>query len=202
MSAGFLSKLCPFSWKLRNDANQCSCERENQWLDETPYYIEAEPVSRGGGRRRQTIGASTLAGMNGMLAPSPSRDARTAPNTPMNRRDSTVWIKTPSDQLEENEEDWQTLTPVPMTPAPDALARYAANVTPETPTVALGDLESPTMILGMQTCPPKANGYSDLGQGLLERKKDEGVMMRLMAARRKSLQFAPKVGSPLSKAWR
>ena len=33
----------------------------------------------------------------------------------------------------------------------------------------------------------------------LSEKKDENVMMRLMAARRKSLQWAPKVGSPLAR---
>lgn len=38
------------------------------------------------------------------------------------------------------------------------------------------------------------NGWGGLGE-----KKDESVMMRLMAARRKSLQWAPKVGSPLAR---
>lgn len=52
-----------------------------------------------------------------------------------------------------------------------------------------------------RTCPPKStSAYSVLGEGVLKREKDEGVLMRLMAARRKSLQFAPKVGSPLARA--
>ena len=44
-------------------------------------------------------------------------------------------------------------------------------------------------------------GYLGSGgeMGWLEEKKDESVMARLMAARRKSLQFAPKVGSPLAR---
>lgn len=39
--------------------------------------------------------------------------------------------------------------------------------------------------------------------GLLRdnRERNLGVMMRLNAARRKSLQFAPKVGSPLARSW-
>jgi hypothetical protein len=53
-----------------------------------------------------------------------------------------------------------------------------------------------------RTCPPKRNrSYAEIGAGVLSREKDEGLIQRLMAARRKSLQFAPKIGSPLSKAW-
>lgn len=202
-SAGSSSKLSPFCIAFQY-TNWHSCERENQWLDEAPYYIATSAAPRSSGRRRQTMEPKALADMQSLLMTSPTkgdRNVRTAPNTPMNRRDSSAWIKTPSEQLEEDEDDWQALTPVPFTPAPDALARYAANVTPETPTAAF-DYESPSAALGMQTCPPKASEFSDLGEGLLERKKDEGVMMRLMAARRKSLQFAPKVGSPLARAWR
>lgn len=147
--------------------------------------------------------------MNGNLVPTPAqggRDAQTAPNTPMNRRDSTAWMRTPSDQAEDDDQDWQALlTPVPKTPAPEALARYAADVTPETPTAAFdfGDDESPLKNAAlMQTCPPKPNTYRALGHGILDREKDEGVLQRLMAARRKSLQFAPKIGSPLSRTWK
>lgn len=61
----------------------------------------------------------------------------------------------------------------------------------------------------LQQTAPLANGrfFEDegrMGGGFLSEKKDESVMMRLMAARRKSLQFAPKVGSPLARgmgAW-
>ena len=61
---------------------------------------------------------------------------------------------------------------------------------------------SPTkQALLTRTCPPKANPYREMGAGILSRDKDEHVLQRLMAARRKSLQFAPKVGSPLSKTW-
>ncbi|KAK1598327.1 uncharacterized protein LY79DRAFT_598825 [Colletotrichum navitas] len=178
------------------------CERENEWLDEAPYYIDTSLVPRGGARRRKSMEPRALANQNGMLVPTPvkaGREARTAPNTPMNRRDSTVWMHTPSDEAEDDEDDWQGLiSPVPATPAPEALARYAA----ETPSASTEYDSSPTKALLMQTCPPKPNNYAQMGDGILNRDKDESVMQRLMAARRKSLQFAPKVGSPLAKAWK
>ncbi|KAK1966593.1 hypothetical protein LY78DRAFT_608201 [Colletotrichum sublineola] len=178
------------------------CERENEWLDEAPYYIDTSLVPRGGARRRKSMEPRALANQNGMLIPSPvkaGREARTAPNTPMNRRDSTVWMHTPSDEAEDDDDDWQGLiSPVPATPAPEALARYAA----ETPSASTEYDSSPTKALLMQTCPPKPNNYAQMGDGILNRDKDETVMQRLMAARRKSLQFAPKVGSPLAKAWK
>ncbi|EFQ30774.1 hypothetical protein CGRA01v4_12824 [Colletotrichum graminicola] len=178
------------------------CERENEWLDETPYYIDTSLVPRGGARRRKSMEPRALANQNGMLVPTPvkaGREARTAPNTPMNRRDSTVWMHTPSDEAEDDDDDWQGLiSPVPATPAPEALARYAA----ETPSGSTEYDSSPTKALLMQTCPPKPNNYAQMGDGILNRDKDESVMQRLMAARRKSLQFAPKVGSPLAKAWK
>ncbi|KAK1993812.1 hypothetical protein LX36DRAFT_752105 [Colletotrichum falcatum] len=178
------------------------CERENEWLDEAPYYIDTSLVPRGGARRRKSMEPRALANHNGLLVPSPvkgGREARTAPNTPMNRRDSTVWMHTPSDEAEDDDDDWQGLiSPVPATPAPDALARYAA----ETPSSSTEYESSPTTALLMQTCPPKPNHYAQMGDGILNKNKDESVMQRLMAARRKSLQFAPKVGSPLAKAWK
>ncbi|KAK2021871.1 hypothetical protein LX32DRAFT_733177 [Colletotrichum zoysiae] len=178
------------------------CERENEWLDEAPYYIDTSLVPRGGARRRKSMEPRALANQNGMLVPTPvkaGREARTAPNTPMNRRDSTVWMHTPSDEAEDDDDDWEGLiSPVPATPAPEALARYAA----ETPSASTEYDSSPTKALLMQTCPPKPNNYAQMGDGILNRDKDESVMQRLMAARRKSLQFAPKVGSPLAKAWK
>ncbi|KAM0329163.1 hypothetical protein ACHAQA_004459 [Verticillium albo-atrum] len=182
------------------------CERENEWLDEAPYYIDTSSAPRGSGRRRKSMEPKALANLNGMLVTSPnkgSRDAQTAPNTPMNRRESTAWEHTPSDLAEDDDQEWQTLlTPVPQTPAPDALARYAADMTPGTPTVAFSSDDSPSNEpMGMKTCPPKPNAYSEMGHGILDREKDDNVVRRLMAARRKSLQFAPKIGSPLARAW-
>ncbi|PKS12723.1 hypothetical protein jhhlp_000931 [Lomentospora prolificans] len=196
------------------------CERDNKWLDEAPYSVDTSLVPRGGGRRRKSMEPKALANLNGMLVTSPvkqSRDTQTAPSTPLpNRRASTVWMRTPPEQLAatedhdgegeiDDDDDWRhlaMLTPVPKTPAPEAIARYVENITPDTPTEAGGSPEENDLL--MRTCPPKkmsANTYRELGQSIFSPEKDPQVMMRLMAARRKSLQFAPKIGSPLSKAW-
>jgi hypothetical protein len=203
---------------LHGTDTTASCERENEWLDEAPYYIDTSLVPRGGARRRKSMEPKALANMNGTLVDSSgktegSHDVQVGgTSTPMNRRQSTLWMHTPPDQVEggngdaaEDDIEWSQfiLTPVPKTPAPEAIARYAAAV-PETP--GNDDSEdmddSPTkQVLLMQTCPPKANAFRDMGAGILNREKDEQVLMRLMAARRKSLQFAPKIGSPLARTW-
>ena len=57
----------------------------------------------------------------------------------------------------------------------------------------------------MQKTAPAGRRFVDseqdekMGARFLSENKDETVMMRLMAARRKSLQWAPKVGSPLAR---
>ncbi|KAH7493300.1 hypothetical protein FOMA001_g418 [Fusarium oxysporum f. sp. matthiolae] len=188
------------------------CERENDWVEESPYKIDTSNVPRGGARRRKSMEPKALANMNGTLVSSPTKGgSRTAPSTPINRRESTQWMYTPSDQGDEDEEmeDFEyseaILTPVPKTPAPEAIARYAANLVPDTPSDDgddddMGDSPTKDALL-MRTCPPKANPFRELGAGIISETKDDNVLMRLMAARRKSLQFAPKIGSPLARAW-
>ncbi|KAK7748354.1 hypothetical protein SLS62_008722 [Diatrype stigma] len=200
------------------------CERENQWLDEAPYYADTSLIPRGGRNRRKSMEPKALANFNGTLvtpmkanAPQP-RECQTVPNNHVARRDSTEWQwqHSPSDQDNGEEVRWEQqhnwgdgdsmLTPVPKTPAPEAIAQYAMDLPPETPAPAEMDYEEDPLVDGDQllarTCPPKQARYADLGEGLLNRDKDQSVLMRLMAARRKSLQFAPKIASPLSKAWK
>ncbi|KAM0430556.1 hypothetical protein ACHAPT_005906 [Fusarium lateritium] len=188
------------------------CERENEWLEESPYHINTKNVPRGGARRRKSMEPTALANMNGTLVSSPSKGSpRTAPTTPIRRRESTAWMYTPSeadDDEEMGDHEWSSaiLTPVPKTPAPEAIARYAANLVPETPSAGDDDEDfddSPTKTdLLTRTCPPKSNAFRQAGAGIISESKDDHVLMRLMAARRKSLQFAPKVGSPLARAWK
>ena len=55
--------------------------------------------------------------------------------------------------------------------------------------------------LVQQTCPPKRTLQPLFPlSGRIEDQPDESVKQRLMLARRKSLQWAPKVGSPLGRA--
>lgn len=150
--------------------------------------------------------------MNGTLIDNSSRSSisqHLVPDTPlnnMNRRDSATWLHTPSDQGEDEQDDieWSQfiLTPAPKTPAPEAVAKAAAemsyhNSEDDTVTSPMAD-----MAIGLRTCPPKA---SDRWQGQTSPSKvtlDDHALSRLMAARRKSLQFAPKIASPLSRQWK
>ncbi|KAI1854180.1 hypothetical protein JX266_001321 [Neoarthrinium moseri] len=194
------------------------CERENEWLDEAQYYIDTSLVPRGGARRRKSMEPRALANMNGTLVTpmkqtaAPARDCQTVPNNHVSRRDSTAWVRSPSNPdddeemgyADEDQWDGSMLTPVPKTPAPEAIHRYVTemDVTPETPSADWSQDNTPEQQQMLtRTAPPKPSIYADLGSGVLSPQKDQNVMMRLMAARRKSLQFAPKIASPLSKAW-
>ncbi|KAF4121738.1 AT hook [Geosmithia morbida] len=183
------------------------CERENEWLDEAPYCVDSS-LHAHSGRRRKSMEPKVLGNMNGTLYDSGSRSSR---------RESSAWMHTPSDQDAEEQQDdddidWSKyiLTPVPKTPAPEAIAKYAAEL-PETPGNEDDDEDgtcmSPTMeALVTKTCPPpkKMLSVQDMGvsRSLFGREsQDEQVVKRLLAAKRKSLQFAPKIASPLSKTW-
>ncbi|KAM3550538.1 hypothetical protein ARSEF4850_008292 [Beauveria asiatica] len=183
------------------------CEKENEWLDESPYLIDTAFVPRGGARRRKSMEPKALANKNGTLVSTPAKQTSS-----YNRRQSGIWMQTPPDQTagEEQSDDieWSEfiLTPVPKTPAPETISRYATEG-PETP--SQGEQDSSMSLsreeeMLMRTCPPKPSGsgiYHQLGEGVLSPHKDDRVLMRLMAARRKSMQFAPKIASPLSKSW-
>jgi hypothetical protein len=148
---------------------------------------------------------------------SPTKEAFGIPETPFTsksrRRDSVQWVRspsTPSSTSDDNKLDDQTLilSPIPATPAPETLASYHypseglygnGDETPGAQTPYFFHKEE----LVQKTAPPGKRYFEVDGEegrgGFLEEKKDENIMMRLMAARRKSLQFAPKVGSPLAR---
>lgn len=180
------------------------CEKENEWLDEAPYLIDTAFVPRGGARRRKSMEPKALANNNGTLVSTPAKQTGS-----YNRRQSGIWVQTPPDPAEGGQQgddiEWSEfiLTPLPKTPAPETISKYATEE-PETPSQDDSDLSLSRDDMLMRTCPPKASGsraYDQLGEGVLSPHKDDKVLMRLMAARRKSLQFAPKIASPLSKSW-
>ncbi|KAI7779829.1 hypothetical protein LA080_000327 [Diaporthe eres] len=208
------------------------CERENEWLDEAPYYIDTSLVPRGGARRRKSMEPKALANHNGTLITDSAarkasgRENQTAPTTPApaNRRDSALWMHSPDfeddvgdddeehfEKFYDDQEDWfdtAPLTPVPKTPAPEAIHRFAMEATPGGADMSVSEADDEEEELSQEqliqrTCPPKAQHmYENLGAGILGRNKDENVVRRLMDARRKSLAFAPKVSSPLAKSWK
>ena len=126
------------------------------------------------------------------------------------RRESVQWVRSPS-TTSPNEDELadQTLmiSPVPATPAPETVSAYgeAGLYGYDTPTGQTPYFLHKEQLI-QQTAPPAKGRLFDEnaspqqpGHAFLSQKKDESVMMRLMAARRKSLQWAPKVGSPLAK---
>lgn len=171
------------------------CERNNEWVDEGPYHIDT--TTDGGPRRRKTMDPNAFANNNFASGSS----AQSTPNTPLTRRSSAVWERTPSEHGDEEDGQWEhdILTPVPVTPAPEAIARYVEGIT-YTPSEGSVEPESEKKDLIMMTCPPKKR--EAVKESIFSAQRDKSVVERLMAARRKSLQFAPKVASPLSKAWR
>ncbi|KAI0543664.1 hypothetical protein F4679DRAFT_91522 [Xylaria curta] len=205
-----------------NGAVQCvgvswvlDCEKENRWVNEKNYRVDTSLIPRGGHNRRKSMEPKAIANMNGTLVTpmkinSGARELQTVPNNYMSRRDSTLWIRTPSDHDEDedapsepSEMDWESteapiLTPVPKTPAPEMVAKFAMDISPGTPTTS--SFASTNELL-MQTCPPKPGGLFNIGESFVGSNQDP-VSMRLMAARRKSMQFAPRVASPLKKQWK
>ncbi|EHL01738.1 putative Microcephalin [Glarea lozoyensis 74030] len=194
------------------------CERENKWLDEAPYAVDTSNVPRGGHRRRKSMEPKALANLNGTLVSSSTtpRKSNMSPTkeflnleTPYTskskRRESIQWVRSPSTSSPNDDElanQTLMLSPVPNTPAYEpTTSLYTENglYGEDTPTG-----QTPyflhTQELVQQTAPPaKGRFFEDAqeggieeGKGFLSQKKDESVMMRLMAARRKSLQWAPK----------
>lgn len=211
------SRVC-ISTFLRHSTftNRYSCERMDQWLDESPYSIDTAVVPRGGNRRRKSMEPRALANMNGTLVSTPGRASSKEPTVPatarparIGRRESTQWIRTPrsaeaatqnQDQdVEMTDYTLAELSPLPMTPSAESLSMYAEHIldneggVEETPYYSGREKEE----LVMRTVP--ANKMVIRDQGEPTQMGSEALMQRLMMARRKSLQWAPKVGSPLAR---
>jgi hypothetical protein len=177
-------------------------------------------VPRGGHRRRKSMEPRALAKLTGTTfvpsTPGPSRPARKTMSpakesfilvdTPFtsksHRRDSVQWVRSPVSLTDNKSNDQiMLLSPVPATPAPEVISAYGEDglYGQDTPSAQTPYFLHKEQLL--QKTAPAGKRYFEGGNGggFLNEKKDESVMMRLMAARRKSLQFAPKVGSPLAR---
>jgi len=151
-------------------------------------------------------------------AVSPTKEFLNLPDTPGTgsrsaRRKSTLWVRSPSSDGDANDDAAAglMLSPVPATPAPEVISAYAEHVLDNaTP----GGGATPYFLrkeeLVQRTCPPKAGlgesegleglQFGDVNSGASGSANGSGALMqRLLLARRKSLQWAPKVGSPLAK---
>jgi hypothetical protein len=185
-------------------------------------------VPRGGHKRRKSMEPRALANLNGTLVSSssttpsrksyanlsPTKEFLSFPDTPVTnksrRRESVQWVRSPSSSSADNrDEQTLILSPVPATPAPETITAYGedglyGDETPSSQTPYF--LHNQQLVQKTAPVGPKftsvdrsGDGAQGMGSAFLREKKDESVMMRLMAARRKSLQWAPKVGSPLAK---
>jgi hypothetical protein len=121
-----------------------------------------------------------LANINGNLVPCDSPAARVS----MSPTKEFLTFSSPPAPVERSE------PAVPTTPSQQiTIGGDEGDMSPTTPYF----LKPMDMV--QRTCPPKT-----LGPGkLLVMPTDEDVRQRLLLARRKSLQWAPKVGSPLGK---
>ena len=133
-----------------------------------------------------------LANMNGSLVPAETPSKQTADisptkefltfSTPASRRESFAipLVQAPATPMLEEAEDGFGDSPLSPT-TPYYLSKGARLV--------------------QQTCPPKQTQELLFPlSGRIEDQADEGVRQRLLVARRKSLQWVPKVGSPLGRA--
>jgi hypothetical protein len=201
--AAGLVKCVGVNWVL-------DCERENRWLDETPYTVDCSIIPRGGAKRRKSMEPHALSNVNGTLV-------RTAePSTPSasgRRYGANLGAV----------ETFRKITPpapvqVPSTPEQSSTDKYGL---PQTPGYNFANLDAIGMSpatpyflsnraqLVQQSCPPKqsqqglfsANKPSSR-RGLFddddeeERRKQRA---RMEAARRKTNLFKPSTGSSLGR---
>jgi hypothetical protein len=157
-----------------------SCERENKWLDEASYAVDTSNVPRGGHRRRKSMEPRALANLNGTLissaATTPARKSNMSPTkeflnleTPYTakskRRESIQWVQSPSTSSPNDDEladQTLMLSPIPATPAPEAISAYGENglYGDDTPTGQTPYFLNAQQII-QQTVPPAKGRFFD-----------------------------------------
>ncbi|KAL8907731.1 MAG: hypothetical protein Q9207_001214 [Kuettlingeria erythrocarpa] len=172
------------------------CEREDKWLEEATYAVDTSIVPRGGSRRRKSMEPRALANLNGSVVPAetPSK----APAAGISPTKEFLNFDTPIARRETFEFQVEG---APTTPVAEVMLTgegaddFESPLSPTTPYYL-----SKGAKLVQQTCPPKQTQelFFPL-TGKIEDQPNEMVRQRLLAARRKSLQWASKVQSPLGR---
>lgn len=160
-------------------------------------------IPRGGSRRRKSMEPRALANVNGnLIAASIETPAKASPENEMSptkefltfdtrasRRDTFIIDRqTP----QEHEPTVVPATPIAASAQDDMLEDGSAWGSPTTPYYLTKGAE-----LVQRTCPPKQTGFpvsGDIGD-----QPDETVRRRLLEARRKSMQWASRIRSPLGR---
>ncbi|GIK03491.1 hypothetical protein Aspvir_007563 [Aspergillus viridinutans] len=188
------------------------CERENRWLDETHYAVDSSIIPRGGAKRRKSMEPRALSNVNGTLIKADNSASASASGrrsgADFNTMDDFMRQTPPLSQGESSTPESNRKYTVSHTEADQQYCQ-----TPKTPGTSGYDFgrmdnigmspATPFYIsqrsrLVQQTCPPK-----QARQGLfstsssIEDEPIQKLRFKLEAARRKSLAFKPKVGSPL-----
>ncbi|CAI7626441.1 unnamed protein product [Penicillium crustosum] len=184
------------------------CERENQWLDETPYAVDSSIIPRGGAKRRKSMEPRALSNVNGTLvriseSPAPSAGGRRSGVNPgavegFRKITPPTHQPMPSTPPQQSSADSYQF---PATPGYNFANLDAIGMSPATP----GFLGNRSKLI-QQSCPPKQSN-----RGLFPSAKPASIMLdegqdeesrrqrrfRMEAARRKSLVYKPAVASPL-----
>ncbi|CAG8289449.1 unnamed protein product [Penicillium salamii] len=186
------------------------CERERQWLDETPYAVDSSIIPRGGAKRRKSMEPRALSNINGTLvripeSPAPSASGRRS-GAGQGAVDGFRKITPPTYQQEvpstPTHQSSASKYQFPATPGYNFAKLDAIGMSPATPGF-LGNRSN----LVQQSCPPKQSN-----RGLFSSSKTSKISpgdgddeesrrqrrFRMEAARRKSLVYKPAVASPLA----
>lgn len=212
VSDGSSSKLPRTSSHPSLCTNQSfSCEKENKWLNEADYAIDVSTIPRGGSRRRKSMEPKLLASSTFTPAKQPTMSPTKEflnLGTPTPRRETvhlpaTADRQTTLDLLPPND------SPTQVTPVKQQMAQPTDYDTPSADfddgKSSFGSPATPYFLhpqqLVQQTCPPKQSQEVFFPvSGKIEDQPNENLRKRLLMARRKSLQWAPRLSSPLARA--
>lgn len=190
------------------DANDfISCERENKWLDESTYTVDPAVLPRGGSRRRKSMEPRALINANGSLSAARGRSISAEMtkemrdeliNTPVRRPFSPLSNNTDVVTLEDEEDAGSPESGIEaQTATPTGFVKYdpSTSMSPKTPYLMK---EGGKLI--QQSAPPKQvqQGLFPVGEKT-EDHPDENTRNKLEAARRRTMNWRPRVASPLGK---